>query len=165
MAVIENRTSGVVQERDIPAEIRAASGMSDPDYVDLFTVPVTNPNNLSPERCARIGLEGASRIGRFVAWQVLCNLRLETKPSPDHVAGWRITDRSDRWIRLEAASWYMTAHVVVHVDDLRLSIALFVAYKHALGNVLWPPISIGHRRAMPGLLRHAARNIDRRRSA
>ena len=165
MAAIDHVRPSVVREHEIPGPIRAASEMTDPDYIDLFTVPVTNPQGLSPERCARLGLETASRLGRFVAWEVLCALRLHTEPSPDRVAGWRIADRGDDWIRLEASSWYMTAHVVVHVDDHRLAIALFVSYNHPLGRVLWPPISIVHRRAMPGLMRHTARMIARQRTA
>lgn len=161
MAAIEHAHRAVVQQHEIPAKIRAASGMSDPDYVDLFTVAATNPEDLSPEQCARRGLESASRVGRFVAWQVLCALRLQTQPSTEHVAGWKIAERGDDWIRLEASSWYMTAHVIVQVANDRLSIGLFVGYNHHLGRVLWPPISVVHRRAMPGLLRHSARKIDR----
>ncbi|MBW3595574.1 MAG: hypothetical protein KY391_08355 [Actinobacteria bacterium] len=135
--------------------------MSAPDYVDLFTVTTRRPIEHSPERCARIALDGASPVGRFVAWQLLCHLRLQKEASPDYVAGWKIGDRGNSWIRLEARSWFMTAHAVVDVDEDRLSMALFIHYDNPVGRLWWPPISAIHRRAMPGLLRQAARGIER----
>src|SRR5207247_1749306 len=71
----------------------------------------------------------------------------------DYVGGWKIADRGDRWIRSEAGSWFMTAHIVVQVDDGQLSVATFVRYDRPIAALVWPPLSAGHRLAMPGLLR------------
>ena len=152
----------VVQRPSVPDAIHALANMTRPNYVDLFTVPAGETTEKSPEQWARVALEDASPTGRFIVFQVLCGLRLDTRPSHDRVAGWRIADRGDNWIRLEAASWFMTAHAVVLVEDDQVSVALFVRYDRPLGALLWPPISIGHRRAMPGLLIHAARRMTGR---
>jgi hypothetical protein len=153
---------GVEQRHDISETIATRAAMAEPDYVDLFTVPAPGATDRSPEHWARVALEGASPTGRFLAWQVLCGLRLETEPSPGYVAGWRIADSGVGWIRLEAASWFMTAHAVVNVEDGRVSIALFIRYDSPAGRFIWTPLSFGHRRLMPGLLRHAVRRMERR---
>ncbi len=158
--VLDTRTS-VEQHHEVPDFIRAASAMNDPDYVDLFSVTTPNATDHSPEEWARAGLETASAAGRFMAWRVLCALRLHTEPSPDYVAGWRIGERDADWMRLEASSWFMTAHVVVAVQEGRLSIALFVRYDNLVGALRWPPLSVMHRRLMPGLMRHTVRSMAR----
>jgi hypothetical protein len=79
------------------------------------------------------------------------------RPSPDYVGGWKIADRGDSWIRLEAASWFMTAHLVLEVDDRHLSVATFICYDRPMAALVWPPLSAAHRFLMPGLLRHTVR--------
>jgi hypothetical protein len=153
----------VVEHNNVPDTIRALASLDSPDYVDLFTVTAPGATAKSAEQWARTALEGASPAARFLMWQVLCGLRLQKQPSPDYVAGWKIADRGDNWIRLEAASWFMTAHAVVQVDDELVSVTLFIRYDRPLGALIWPPLSIGHRQAMPGLLRHAVRRINRSR--
>jgi hypothetical protein len=108
-------------------------------------------------------MEDASPLARFIIWQVLCGLRLESRPSADYVAGWKIADRGDSWMRIEAASWFMTAHAVILVEEEQVSVTLFICYDRPVGALIWPPLSVGHRFAMPGLLRHAARRINRSR--
>src|SRR5438046_179620 len=103
-----------------------------------------------------VGWQAAGLAGQF-GWRVLCGLRLERRPSPGYVGGWKIADRGDRWIRSEAASWFMTAHIVVQVDDGQLSVATFVRYDRPIAALVWPPLSAGHRLAMPGLLRKTVR--------
>ena len=58
--------------------------------------------------------------------------------------GWKIADRGDSWIRLEAASWFLTGHVLVHVDNDQLSLASFVRYDRPLATLVWPPVSLIH---------------------
>jgi len=36
-----------------------------------------------------------------------------------------------------------------------VSVATFIRYDRPMAAVIWPPLSIGHRQAMPGLLRLA----------
>jgi hypothetical protein len=77
------------------------------------------------------------------------------------VGGWKIADRGDSWLRVEASSWFLTAHVVLQVADGQVSVATFVRYDRPIAAFVWPPVSIIHRRVMPDLLRHAARRINR----
>jgi len=147
----------VLQELTVPETIRSLSTMARPDYVDVFTVTARGVERGSPEQWARAGIEDAAGLAGQFVWRVLCGLRLERRPSPDYVGGWKIADRGDSWIRLEAASWFMTAHIVVQVDDGQVSVATFIRYDRPLAAVVWPPLSAGHRVAMPGLLRQTVR--------
>jgi hypothetical protein len=150
----------VVQQRDVPAAIRSLTTMPSPDYVDAFTVTTNNAAGASPEQWARAGIEeAAGEAGQFV-WRVLLGLRLERQPS-DRVGGWKIADRGDNWIRLEAGSWFLTAHLVFQADDQGVTVATFIRYDRPLAAFVWPPLSVGHREAMPGLLRRAARTVAR----
>jgi len=72
-------------------------------------------------------------------------------------SGWKIAARGDSWIRLEAVSWFMTAQIVIQVDDEQLSVATFIRYDRPMAALAWPPLSAGHRLAMPGLLRQTVR--------
>lgn len=102
----------VVQQRNVPEAIRSLSTLESPDYVDLFIATANGATDKTPEQWARATVEGVHPWARFVAWRVLCGLRLEPRPSPDYLAGWRIADRGDSWIRMEASSWFMTAQIV-----------------------------------------------------
>jgi len=147
----------VFQQHDVPAAIRSLSSLPRVDYVDLFTVVTDGAAGGSPEQWARAGLEEAAGVAGQFVWRVLCGLRLEPQPSPDHVAGWKIADRGDGWIRLEAASWFMTARIVVQVDAGQVSVATFIRYDQPVAALVWPALSIGHRQAMPGLLRNTVK--------
>jgi hypothetical protein len=147
----------VFQQRNVPEAIRSLSTLANPDYVDLFTVTTDAAAGGSPEQWARAGLEDAAGLAGQFVWRVLCGLRLERRPSPDYVGGWKIADRGDSWIRLEAASWFMTAHIVVQLDDGQVSVATFIRYDRPMAALVWPPLSAGHRLAMPGLLSHTVR--------
>jgi hypothetical protein len=147
----------VVQQRNVPEAIRSLSTLPKPDYVDLFTVTTSAAADRSPEQWARAGVEDAAGLAGQFVWRVLLGLRLGRRPSPDHVGGWKIGDRGDSWIRLEAASWFLTAQIVVQVDGGQVSVATFIQYDRRMAALVWPPLSIGHRQAMPGLLRRAVR--------
>jgi len=146
----------VFQQREVPEAIRSVSAFASHDYVDLFTVTTDAAAGASPEHWARAAVEAAGLAGQFV-WRVLCGLRLEWRASPDYVGGWKIADRGDSWVRLEAASWFMTAHLVLEVDDGQLSVATFIRYDRPMAALVWPPLSVGHRLLMPGLLRSTVR--------
>jgi hypothetical protein len=152
----------VVQQRNVPEAICFLSTLESPDYVDVFTV-ASAVTDKSPEQRARATVEGVSPWARFVVWRVLCGLRLGPQPSPDSLAGWKIADRGDSWIRMEASSWFMTAHFIFHVDEGHVSFATFVRYDRPMAALVWPALSIGHRRAVPDLLRYAVKRINRSR--
>ncbi len=75
------------------------------------------------------------------------------------MGGWKIGHRGDGWLRVEAASWFMTVHIVFEVDSEEVSFATFVRYDRLIAAFVWPPVSIMHRQAVPVLLHYAARNL------
>lgn len=145
----------VRRERDVPDPIRAIRPPS--DYVDVFTVTTKGSGEKSAEEWARAGVEQAAGLAGQFVWRVVLGLRLAVLPSPDHIGGWKIAERGSDWLRLEAKSWFLTAHLLVHVGVEEVSVATFVRYDRALARFAWPRLAVGHRRAMPGLLRRAAR--------
>jgi hypothetical protein len=149
--------TAILQQHKVPEEILELGALDRVDYVDLFTAPLPAPRPV--ERLARSALEGSPVVRLFgpLVWQVVLGLRMDRRPSPDRIAGWMIADRGEHWIRLEAGSWFMTAHVVVHADGGQLSVATLVRYDRPFAKVFWPRAAIVHRRAMPGLLRSAIR--------
>ena len=161
----DDTVSTVVGLANIPDAVRRVAALASPDYVDLFTATTSFATDKSAEEWARAALEDTptGRAAPFL-WRLL-GLRLGPTPSPDYVQGWKIADRGDDWIRIETTSWLMTAHAVVQVDDGRVSLALFLRYDRAIAALIWPPVSVTHRRAVPVILRqalkaHASRGSD-----
>ena len=140
---------------NVPQAIRALDTFARPDYADLFTITTSMATDTSAEGWARAALE-KTPTGRSAPrlWRLL-GLRLGPTPSPDYVQGWKVADRGVDWIRVETTSWFMTAHAVVRVGDGQVSLALFLRYDRPIAAVIWAPISILHRRAVPDLLRQA----------
>lgn len=139
----------------IPEAIRAHGAMAAPDYTD-FTTMACGAGDWSPEQWARAVFQDAisSRTGRFIL-RGLLRLRLERRASPDNLARWKIADRGDRWLRLEASSWLLTDHLVVRADDEQVSVATLIRYHHPLAPRIWLPLSTQHRKFLTGLLRNA----------
>lgn len=150
-----NTVSAVIGLRDVPEGIGRVNTLANPDYVDVFTIASREAKDHSPEEWARAALENTP-TGRSapLLWQSI-GLRLGPRPSSQHVQGWTITGRDQDWIRLETSSWFMTANAIVKIDDDQVSAALFVRYDRPIAAVIWPPVSVMHRRAMPTLLRQA----------
>ncbi|MGW2207071.1 hypothetical protein [Streptomyces sp. NPDC001774] len=152
----DDRVLTVRQLHNIPQAIRALSP-TDPDYIDVFTLTTNDASHRSPDQWARAAFEDVAGLkGQFI-WRVLLGLRLKRRASPDHVAGWMIADRCDRGIRLEAHSWMLTGHLVVHVDDEQVSLATILRYDRPIAARIWSPLSAVHRRLAPDLLRDAHR--------
>jgi hypothetical protein len=151
----DDSVSTVVGLTNVPDAIRCLDTLARPDYVDLVTATTSGATDTSAEEWARTVLEDTS-TGRSAPrlWRLL-GLRLGPTPSTDHVQGWRIADRGDDWIRMEASSWCMTAHAVVQVADGQVSVALFVRYDRPIAALIWPAVSVMHRRAVPVMLRQA----------
>jgi hypothetical protein len=158
---LDRGTSTVRRERTAPDAIRSVSGFERFDYVDVFTVSSRAAGDRTPEEWARAGIEAATRIGGQFVWRTLLGLRLERESSPDHVGGWTIADRGDEWIRLAASSWFMTAHLVFRIDDGQASIATIIRYDLPIAPLIWLPVAVAHRRALPRLLHHAEKAVRR----
>jgi hypothetical protein len=150
----------VQQQHDVPEATRALSTIADPDYVDLFTITTSDAAEWSPEQWARAAFEDVAGLKGQIIFRVLLGLRLKWRPSPAYVAGWRIADRGENWLRLGADSRMLTAHLVIQVDDGQMSLATFMRYDRPIAARLWPTLSARHRRAAPGLLRDAHRVLQ-----
>src|SRR5207244_3389798 len=147
----EGTMSTILQQHDISDEIRSLGTMDSHDYVDVFTITTTAAGDWSPEQWARAAVDFAAGVAGQFVWRVLLGLRLERRSTPDDVAGWTIVGRGDGLVVLEAASWFLTAQIVVRVGDGQVSVATFIRYDRLVAALVWPPLSVGHRRAMPGL--------------
>jgi hypothetical protein len=147
----------VIQQRSIPEAIRSLSGMDGPDYIDVFTVTTNGAADVTPEQWCRTALEDvAGHRGQFI-WRGVLGLRLKSRPSTERVAGWKIAARGEDWIRLEASSWSLTAHLVTRLADGQLFAGTFIRYDHPIAPLIWAPLSAVHRRLMPGLLARTVR--------
>jgi hypothetical protein len=157
---------------NIRASDRALSSLPDIDYADRFTLSMdthetpdadaTPDANATPEQWARALFGDVPSVAELLIWRGLLGLRLSRGRSPATVAGWRIGGRGDDWIRLEAASWFLTANLLVQAAHGRVSLGTFLHYERRLGRGVWPPLSAIHRRLIPGLLRDAAARIGNR---
>jgi hypothetical protein len=140
----------VRQLQPVPEEIRALSPLTEPGYVDAFSMTGGIPGR-SAERWARAMFEDVAGINAL--WRVLLGLHL--RATPDRVSGWDIAERGEDWIRLEVESWLWTNHIVVQADDEHVSLATFIRYDRPLASRVWLPMSRKHRREAPRLLRGA----------
>ena len=163
--VTDESVSTVVGMHNIPEAVRSLTTITEPDYADLYTATTGAAWNRSPEQWARAVLE-ETPLGRRARlfWQRL-GLRLGPPGSPDHVQGWTIADGDGNWLRLETASWYMTAHAVFQVDHGQVSLALFLRYDRPVAALIWAPVSVMHRQGVPNLLRQALRDPARASAA
>ncbi|MFI7423172.1 DUF2867 domain-containing protein [Nonomuraea sp. NPDC049684] len=145
----------------IPPSVRALSSLPVVDYADHFALTTNDRDGGTAEEWARAMFGDVPSAAERLIWRGLLGLRLARGRSPATVAGWRITARGDGWIRLETASWFLTANLVVRVADGRVSLTTLLRYDRGLGRVVWPPLSAIHRRLAPGLLRDAAARMAR----
>ncbi|MEC4020441.1 DUF2867 domain-containing protein [Streptomyces sp. H27-D2] len=145
-----------VGTHNIPESIRALSSLPHVDYADVFTLCTDVDADTTPEQWARAMFGDVPSVAEQLIWRGLLGLRLSRGRSPDTVAGWQIAERGEDWIRLEAASWFLTGNLLVQATDGRVSLGTFLRYDRRLGHAVWPPLSAVHRRLAPGLLRDAA---------
>jgi hypothetical protein len=141
--------SKVVGYDEIPKAIRSLSPLVRPDYADMFSAATGGPAGASLEQRLREVFEDSPvlvRVGVPLVQRMLLGLRLSRPPSaPGHLIGWKIAERGNEWIRLEANSWLITAHIVGAVVDGHVCVATFVRYEHVAAALVWPPVSIAHR--------------------
>ncbi|WP_017558267.1 hypothetical protein [Nocardiopsis baichengensis] len=107
----------------------------------------------TPEEWLRAMFEEVLGSSAQVLWQGVLGLRLRPGPSPDRVAGWRISGRGDGWVRLEAPGWMMSDQLIMAVDGDEATFATFVRYRNGAGRALWSRLSAVHRGSAPDLLR------------
>jgi hypothetical protein len=153
-------TSTVRWQREVPEAICSLGALANADYADIVTATIDETPSGTLEQLIQAALNGVPRslllLIPFVQ-RIFLGLRLKLRPSPDHVLGWKITDRGEHWIRIEAASWFLTGHVVMHIDKGQISLASFIRYDRRLAAYIWPPISLIHRQVALALVRSATR--------
>jgi len=145
----------VIGLTNIPEEIRSFAALEEATYADLFTATTDFAADWSAEHWARTLLEDTPTGRSAPALWRLLGLRLGPMPSTDHVQGWKIADSGDGWVRIETASWCMTAHAVVTIEGPRVSLALFIRFDRPEAALFWPAVSAVHRRGVPVMLRQA----------
>jgi hypothetical protein len=153
-------TSTVRWQREVPEVIRSLGALADADYADIVTATIDETPSGTPEQLIHAVLNGVPRgLLFFIPFvqRVFLGLRLKLRPSPDRLLGWKIADRGEHWIRIEAASWFLTGHVVMHIDEGKISFASFIRYDRRLAAYVWPPISLIHRQVALALVRSATR--------
>lgn len=152
-------TRNVVAMRDVPADIRSLSTISEPDYADMFRL-MTSATETTAEAWARAMYEDTlGARGQFI-FSVILGLNLAPAQTPETVAGWRIAEHGHDWIRLEAEGGRLVGQIVVRAAEGELSVATFMLYVNRLGAVTWTAWSAVHRKAMPKLLRDAAGIVE-----
>jgi hypothetical protein len=127
------------------------------DYADQFTL--STDLDATPESWARAMFGDVPSLAELLIWRGLLGFRLSRGRSPVTVAGWQIGNRGEDWIRLEAASWFLTGNLLVQRAGRQVSLVTFLHYRHWLGRVVWAPLSAVHRRLVPRVLRKAAARI------
>lgn len=152
--VIAGLVDSAVGTHEVPESVRALSSLPDPDYADLFIL--STGTQAGPEQWARAIFGDVPSAAERLIWRGLLGLRLARGRSPATVGGWQIGGRGEDWIRLETASWFLTGNLLVQTADGRVSLATLLRYDRCLGRAWWPPLSVIHRRLVPGVLRGAA---------
>jgi hypothetical protein len=153
-------TSTVRWQREVPDAIRSLGALANTDYADIVTATIDETPSGTPEQLIHATLDGVPRVLLFfipLVQRAFLGLRLKLRPSPDRVLGWKIAERGENWMRIKAASWFLTGHVVMHVDDGRISFASFIRYDRRLAAYVWPPVSLIHRQVALALVRSATR--------
>ncbi|MEV0716903.1 hypothetical protein [Asanoa sp. NPDC050611] len=135
----------------IPAALHALPHVH---YADRFTLATAL--EATPEAWARAMFGDTPSAGELLIWRGILSLRLHRERSLDTVAGWRVDERREDWIRLAAESWWLRANMVVATTGGQVSLWTFLHYAQPIGHVAWPPLSIVHRHLVPGVLRSAA---------
>lgn len=145
-------------QRDIPESIRSLDTLARTDYEDLVTGPVSETVDMTPEQSIRATLNQLPRVLlSFVPFVQRMALGLRLGSGPDRVLGWKIAERGEDWIRLEADSWFLTGHVVLRVEGGQLFFATFIRYDRFPAALVWPPVSLIHRQVALMLVRKATK--------
>jgi hypothetical protein len=136
-----------------------ASPLSTIHYTDRFAV--RTDRRRTPEEWARSIFGDVPNAGEIFIWRVMLGLRLSRGRSDETIAGWRIAGRSPEAIRLEAASVFMTANLVVRAADGEVSLSTYVRYDRARARLIWTPLSAVHRQLAPRALRAGVARMSR----
>lgn len=147
------RIESIVGLHRHPGPVRTDGSLTRVDYSDRFTLPTEV--TATPEQWARAMFGDVPNLGELFIWRAVLGLRLSLGRSPDTVAGWRIGGRGADWIRLEAASRFLSANLIVHTGPGRVSLTTLLRYDRDPARHVWPTLARVHRLLVPGVLRDA----------
>jgi len=151
-------------QRAVPVRATTSGSFdADSDYCGGFAIDLPSRNEGSTEQWARTILEGAPVALRWfivAGWRFVLGLRLGPRHSTEHILGWRITRRLHDETVLEVRSAFLTAHLVFDRDGSRLVWSTFVRYDRRIAALIWPPVSLLHRRIVPYTLARAAPRVS-----
>lgn len=148
---------GLVGVGQVPGRFRALTTITEPAYVDLYSLRTPRARCFSPEEWARAVLERAplSRRGARALWRSM-GLRLGPSGDAAYVQGWRIAERTGSHLRLETSSWYLRAEALCVVEDDTVSLSLTLRFtRQPVAAIVWAPIEKPHQRAVPVMLAQA----------
>ena len=131
------------------------------DYVDAFEIARADTDPRSAEQWARDGFEKlplASRRAGMLAHRHLLGFDLGPFSSPQHLFGWRVVRSQQDVLHLAAEGRRMQADMIWRLQDGHLRMTTFVHYRQPIQAALvWLIAGRVHRKAVPNLLRSAAR--------
>jgi hypothetical protein len=149
--------SRVVGVHEVPEDVRTLGSLPRIDYADRFVL--ATDVDATPEQWARAMFGDVASVAEWCIWRGVLGLRLSRGRSPVTIGGWRVGARGEDRIRLEAASWYLSAEMLVQTAAGRVSWTTSLHLDRRVGRVVWPPLSAVHRRLVPRVLRDAERRI------
>lgn len=161
MALASAIEPAVAWERGVPETIRSLDTLDRADYLDRFSAETADVPRRSAEEWVRDVLASAPvglRTLIPLVHRYLLGLRLAPGGSPSNLFGWRVAERTATWVRLEASGWLIAGHLLVYTEERELTVATFVRYNHPLARLIWPPVSLIHRRVGIALMRHGLRS-------
>lgn len=158
------RITGAVGVAEVQASVLDRTGLSRVDYVDHFTLAPLMTGSPAPtaEQWARALFGDVPSLSERCIWQGFLQLRLANGRSPFTVAGWRIAEIGQDWIRLETESWALRASLVVRATGESVSLTTALQYDRPVGSYVWLPLSAVHRRLVPSLFRPAVAELAAR---
>jgi hypothetical protein len=138
---------------------------ADSDFAVGFRLDTDAATDATPEQWARGVFEDPPAFVRTclgAGWRYALRLKLAAPGTPDHIAGWAISDKSATSCSLHAESPLLAATNRADVDDSGVTWVTTVDYKRLLGRLLWSLAAPLHVLTLPIFLRRAARSLTGR---
>lgn len=143
-----------------PEDLQTLDSLAHADYSDCFSVPGGVSAPITPAQYTHLAFRAAPGLVRSmvpIVQRFLLGLHTDRESSVERPLGWTIVAGGNDWIRLEARSWMMTAHLVGKLSRQRVDLATFVRFDHPVAHPIWRAVVPLHRLAGRAILHSAAR--------
>jgi hypothetical protein len=144
---------------------RAPTGETEPDYADVFEVPILLGDSRTAEQAFRDALGDNPRaLGSLVLWihRNILRLRLGPLSSPQYVIGWPIVRSDHDEIVLETDGPLMRGRLTLRRQDGRAVLITRLHYRHKIAaRTVWAMVGPLHRALAPRLMERSARRGTR----